>query len=111
MKTKIESYEIRAQFDGTVRSVKMKVGDIVGGTSSSTTNDEGVIYIENADRVNIIVSLDQMDIVKVKPGQAANIRFSAFPDKTFTGAIAEISNTPSSDSSSVSYSVIVSMSR
>lgn len=111
MKTKIESYEIRAAFDGTVRTVKMKVGDMLnyGGT---TNTDEGVIYIENADRINIMVSLDQLDIVKVKVGQSASIRFSAFPDQVFSGAITEIANTPSTaDASSVSYVVTVSTAR
>lgn len=111
MKTKEESYEIRAPFSGTVRSIKFKVGDIIGGGGTSDNSaTEKVLLLENSDIINIKASLNQLDIIKVKMKQKADLFFEAIPDATLSGEITEISSTPSSDGGSgfSMYEVIIS---
>ncbi len=51
----------------------------------------------------ITLSLDQIDIVKVKPGMPAKIVLDAFPKETYTGTVASISAVPTETSGVVSY--------
>lgn len=110
LRTKEESYEIRAPFSGTIRTIKMQVGDILGSSSQWST-DEKFILLENSELINIKVALNQLDIVKVKLGQKANISFEAVPDANLEGTISEISSTPSADQNSggmSTYEVVIS---
>lgn len=111
LKTKEESYEIRAPFAGTVRSIKIKIGDVLGNGESSDADK--IILLENSDIINVKVALNQLDIIKVKIGQEANISFEAVPDALLVGHITEISSTPSGEDSSAfaSYEVIISAER
>lgn len=71
--TKEESYEIRSPFVGTIRTIKVKVGDVVSGDASG----EKWILLENSDIINVKVALNQLDIIKVKIGQKARVTFEA----------------------------------
>lgn len=88
--TKEESYEIRAPFSGIIRSIKIKTGDIMGSDSAN----QKWILLENSDIINIKVALNQLDIIKVKLGQKADIAFEALPGVDIEGKITEISSTP-----------------
>lgn len=46
----------------------------------------------------INLSLDQVDIVKIKPGMRANISLDAFPGEMYTGSVASISALPTETS-------------
>ena len=58
----------------------------------------------------IVISLDQIDIVKVKPGMNAKIILDAFPKETYTGTVARISALPTETSGVVSYEATVVLS-
>lgn len=109
MRTKEELYEIRAPFAGTIRSIKMQVGDILGGDSS---DNEKVILLENADIIHIKASLNQLDIIKVEMGQEATLTFDAIPGAELTGQVTEIASTPNNmDSSLAMYSITIAAER
>ena len=75
----------------------------VGDTTLST---EGVL-IENKDMYEITLSLDQIDIVKIKSGMTARVVLDAFPKKTYTGTVSKISAIPIETSGVVSYEATV----
>lgn len=114
LKTREESFEIRAPFSGTIRSIKMQVGDVLGGNSGSNEGEK-TILLENSEIINVKVALNQLDIVKVNLGQTANISFEAVPDAMLEGKITEISSTPTTQGDNVgglsSYEVIISAKR
>lgn len=108
MQTKSESYEIRAPFSGTIRSIKIKVGDIIGTEAADTEKN---ILLENSDLINVKLAINQLDITKVHIGQDANITFEAVPDALLVGKITEISSTPTADpngGNATTYEVIIS---
>ena len=115
LRTKEESYEIRAPFDGTIRAIKMKTGDVLGGGNNNSENtEEKVILLENSDIINIKVALNQLDIIKIKLNQEADISFEAVPDALLKGRITEISSTPTNSNgydSFASYEILVSAPR
>jgi RND family efflux transporter MFP subunit len=89
---KLKNYTLFAPFSGVVRKSDIKTGD------NLTTNTESYIYMENPDLVEVIASMDQVDVVKIKRNQQATVRFDAFPEDVFTGSISEIDSNPKDDS-------------
>lgn len=112
LRTKEETYEIRAPFAGTIRAIKFKTGDVLGKSDGNADADK-VILLENSEIINVKVGLNQLDIVKVKMKQKATITFEAVPDAKLEGTITEISSTPSDSSGSglPTYNVIISAER
>ncbi len=110
MSAKEETFEIRAPFSGTVRSIQFKIGDIIGWANGDTTWAEKVLLLENSDIINIKVALNQLDIIKVQMNQRADIFFEAVPDAAISGEITEISSTPSNnnDTGLAAYDVVIS---
>ena len=112
LRTKEETYEIRAPFAGTIRAIKFKTGDVLGKSDGNADVDK-VILLENSEIINVKVGLNQLDIVKVKMKQKATITFEAVPDAKLEGMITEISSTPSDSSGTglSTYNVIISAER
>ncbi|MBU1018263.1 HlyD family efflux transporter periplasmic adaptor subunit [Patescibacteria group bacterium] len=105
VKDDASKYEIIAPFDGIVRQIDYKSGDNI------LSDDDKFVYIENPNLLGITILLDQIDIVRVEEGQAANIVFDSLPEKTFTGTIDEVNQTPVDSSGVISYSVSITLNR
>jgi HlyD family secretion protein len=82
-----------APFDGIVTRRNIEEGEnvVVGtmnnaGTQLLTVADMSVIQAE--------VEVDETDIPSVRIGQSAKITIDAIPDKSFTGKVTEIGNSP-----------------
>lgn len=106
-----EDYEIRAPFAGTIRTIKIQIGDTLG--QSDSNDAEKVILLENSDIINIKASLNQLDIIKIKLWQEASVNFDAIPDASLIGEIVEISSTPaeSANSGLATYPIIIAVNR
>jgi hypothetical protein len=102
----LKDYQIYATFDGIIRDIPWVVGDTV--TTSSSTSTEN-ISITNSGGYEIRVSLDQVDIVKIKTGMIAKISLDAYADNTFTGVVSSVSPTPIETSNVVSYTAKILM--
>lgn len=102
----LKDYQIYSTFDGVIRDIPWVVWDTV--TSSSSTSAEN-ISITNSGGYEIRVSLDQVDIVKIKPGMNAKISLDAYANSTFTGTVSSVSPTPVESSNVVSYTAKILM--
>lgn len=102
LKTK---YEIHAPFDGVVSTIDFKVGD------NLVADDTKYVYIQNPDLVQLSISLDQIDVVKVKVGQSVEVVFDALPTQTFTGTIETVDPAPVESSGVVSYAATITINR
>ncbi|MBX9808774.1 efflux RND transporter periplasmic adaptor subunit, partial [Candidatus Gracilibacteria bacterium] len=102
----LRDYQIYATFDGVIRNIPWVVGDTV--TTSSSTQAEN-ISITNSGGYEIQVSLDQVDIVKIREGMSAKISLDAYADSTFTGTVSAVSPTPIEASNVVSYTAKILM--
>lgn len=98
----LKDYQIISPFDGTIRDIPWQLGD----TTTSTEN----VSIENTGAYEIQVSLDQIDIVKIREGMIAKISLDAFADTTFSGTVSSVSATPTESSSVVSYTAKILLS-
>ena len=82
-----------APFDGVVTRRNIEEGEnvVVG-----TMNNAGTILLTVADMsiIEAEIEVDETDIPFVQLGQPARITIDAIPDKTFTGKVTEIGNSP-----------------
>jgi len=83
---KIENYLLKAPFDGVVNAMTLKVGDNL----STNANENKHIYIVNPNIMEVTMSFDAIDVVKVHKWMEAQVTFEAFPGKTFTGVLDSI---------------------
>lgn len=81
-KDKLGDYNVRAPFDGTIAIVSVKKLDsISSGTSVATL----ITKKQLAE-----ITLNEVDVAKIKVGQKTTLTFDAIPDLSITGEVAEI---------------------
>ena len=87
----LEDYVIQAPFDWVITKVDYQVGDRL------TENSDKHISIVNPKMIEILVSINQTDIVKVKKDMPADITLATYPDKPLKWTVTEIDKTPTID--------------
>ncbi|MDD2745813.1 MAG: HlyD family efflux transporter periplasmic adaptor subunit [Candidatus Gracilibacteria bacterium] len=102
-KKNLDKYRIEAPFDGVIRQIDFKVGD------NLVSDDTKYVYIDNPNTLEISATLDQIDIAKVKIGQAVKVTFDSFADVSFTGSVTQVNSTPISTSGVTSYTIKMAM--
>ena len=94
-KDNLSNYYVLAPFDGTIASVTGEVGDIASSTLGSLITNQKIA----------LLSMNEVDVAKIKLGQKATITFDAIPDLSMTGTVAEIDTVGTVSQGVVSYSV------
>lgn len=102
----LDNYQITAPFDGTIDTIGFKVGDTVSYNAGSSANG---ITVSNPDSYQVTTLIDQIDIVKVQPGQPVGITFDAYPGYTITWTIGSIDPTPVTSAWVVSYKATINL--
>ena len=95
--------QIVSSIDGTVVEVTIKVGEMASpGVRAITVAalDRWVVKTNN---------LTEIDVVRLEPGQAAEVVLDALPDTPLQGTIREISQTFTDNRGDVTYEVIVDL--
>jgi HlyD family secretion protein len=82
-----------APFDGIVTRRNIEEGEnvVVGTMNNAGTN---LLTVADMSIIQAEVEVDETDIPSVHIGQPAKITIDALPDRTFTGKVAEIGNSP-----------------
>lgn len=87
----------------------MSVANLSSDSSTSTniaTQSVGVITNPN-NKITASISLTEIDVVNVTPGQKVTLTLDAFQDKTFTGEVLAINTNGQSTSGVTSYPTII----
>jgi len=84
---------IESPIDGLIVRRNIEQGETV---VTGTMNNAGTVLLQIADMsiIEAEVEVDETDIPFVKIGQAAKVKIDAIPDKTFTGKVTEVGNSP-----------------
>jgi multidrug efflux pump subunit AcrA (membrane-fusion protein) len=97
---------LRAPYTGTIATVGVQAGDVVGGatstgasSSSSGSTSTSQFEIVKLSHYEMSVSLTESDIGKVKQGQLATVTVSATGEK-LAAKVVDVGVLPSSDTSS-----------
>ncbi len=96
-KEALDNYYLRAPFAGVVANLNVKIGETVSqGTAA------GILI--TAEKL-AEVSLNEVDVAKVKTGENATLAFDAFPDLKIAGKVAEIDTVGTVSQGVVTYNV------
>jgi HlyD family secretion protein len=125
LQKELADYMIYAPADGTFT---MNASSNTSGTnqnSSSSSSSTGVSdkwqvgdevkagqivgIIDDAAGLVVTVSIDEVDIAKIKLGQKADITFDALPDQKFTGTVSDISDVGVVSNSAATFDVKVAL--
>lgn len=99
------NYTIMAPISGTVIKKTSKVGDKVQNSGSAAAL--AVIYDMSSLTFNM--SVDELDISKVKEGQKVTVTADAFPGQSFAGAVTNVSLEGTSSNGVTNYPVTVTL--
>jgi HlyD family secretion protein len=89
----LSKVRIESPINGIVTRRNIEEGEMV---MIGTMNNAGTVLLTIADMsvIEAEVEVDETDIPTVQLGQIAKISIDAVPDKTFTGKVTEIGNSP-----------------
>ncbi len=97
LKDDLEDYYVYSPFEGTISQLNVKLGDL-------TVNNQIIGTLITNQKIAKI-SLNEIDIAKVKIGQKAKLTFDAYPDLVLYGKVIEISPTGKEEQGVISYDV------
>lgn len=80
----LEYTRLRAPFGGIITSRQLEPGEVV-------LPGREVLTVSDLTRVDVKIFVDETEIGRVKPGQAARVRVDTFPEKVYEGAVSYIS--------------------
>lgn len=94
---KLADYSVRAPFDGTVAQISLKKGDNASSGAATAT----LITTQKIAEI----SLNEIDVSKVKTQQKATLTFDAIDGLSITGEVAEIDSIGTATQGVVTYNV------
>lgn len=100
----LDDYRITAPISGTVIEKNFKAGDKVDGSSSGAM---AVIY--DMSSLKMQMSVNELDIGKVRAGQSVDITAAALPGEHYTGTVERVSVNGSTKEGFTTYPVTVTI--
>lgn len=99
--SKLADYSIRAPFDGIVTGLDVDGGDTISQTA--------VLASVITKEMKAVISLNEVDVVKVHVGDTVNLTPSALPDMILTGHIAKLDTLGTTTQGVVSYGAEITL--
>ncbi len=98
----VEGDTIYSPMKGTVLKINVSEEEVVDRTTALLT-------IADLDDMEVIISVDELDINKIKLGQTANITSDVYPNEKFTGKVSRISMEGTSQNGVTTYDVKIKL--
>ncbi len=98
---------IRAPISGTVTQLNVKAGEIITSGRSAFSQSPVLMTVSDLSKIVVRLYVNEVDIGKIKVGQRAEIRASAYPDMGFAGEIVSIAKSGQQSRNLVSFEVMV----
>src|SRR5688572_10600479 len=95
---------IESPIDGLVISRNVDVGQTVAASMSAPT-----LFVLAADltKMQVLASLDESDVGRIRPGQDVRFRVDAFPTDEFTGSVTQVRLQPTTVQNVVTYQTVI----
>lgn len=103
-RTNLEYATIRSPVNGTVISRNVDVGQTVAASFQTPTLFS---IAEDLMKMQVDTNVDESDIGRAVLGQTVTFTVDAWPEKTFTGEVAQVRNSPIVTQNVVTYNVVV----
>jgi HlyD family secretion protein len=102
--TNLEFATIRSPVDGIVITRSVDVGQTVAASFQTPTLFS---IAEDLTKMQVDTNVDESDIGRAALGQTVTFTVDAWPEKTFTGEVAQVRNSPIVTQNIVTYNVVV----
>jgi HlyD family secretion protein len=102
--TNLEYATIRSPVDGIVISRNVDVGQTVAASFQTPTLFS---IAQDLTKMQVDTSVDESDIGRAALGQNVTFTVDAWPEKSFTGTVAQVRNSPIVTQNVVTYNVVV----
>ncbi len=95
---------IESPIDGLVISRNVDVGQTVAASMSAPT-----LFVLAADltKMQVLASLDESDVGRIRPGQIVRFRVDAFPTEEFVGNVTQVRLQPTTVQNVVTYQTVI----
>jgi HlyD family secretion protein len=95
---------IESPIDGLVISRNVDVGQTVAASMSAPT-----LFVLAADltKMQVLASLDESDVGRIRPGQLVRFRVDAFPTEEFSGNVTQVRLQPTTVQNVVTYQTVI----
>jgi HlyD family secretion protein len=100
----VERTQIRSPVDGIVVKRTVEVGQTV---AASLQAPELFVIARNLDDMQVEVSIDEVDVSRVNPGQKASFTIDAFAGRHFDGTVAQVRKAAVNNQNVTTYTVVV----
>lgn len=87
---KMGDVTIRAPIAGTVIEKGVEQGQIIASASANVSGGTTLVKMADLATVQARALVDEVDIGRIQPGQAATVEVEAYPGRTFRGAVTKI---------------------
>jgi len=101
-KRRVESLVLRAPFAGVVENVPADMGQLVTAATP-------IVTLADYSAFHVVVSVDELDISKLRVGQEASISLEALPDSDISGTVEKIDIAGNQTTAVVTYDVMVTI--
>lgn len=98
----VQGDTIYSPVKGTVLKVGVSEDEVVDRTTTLMT-------VADLENMEVVLAVDELDIMKIKLGQQANITSDAFKDEEFTGKVTKISMEGLNQSGVTTYDVTIKL--
>ncbi len=102
MKDLAERDTVYSPMKGTVLKIDVSEEEVVDRTTALMT-------VADLESMEVKISVDELDINKIKLGQQANITSDVYPDENFTGKVSKISMEGNSQNGVTTYDVTIKL--
>jgi len=97
---------IRAPISGVVISRSVDVGQTVAASLQAPTL---FVIANDLSRMQVLASVDEADVGRIRTGQEVTFRVDSFPDRTFRGRVEQVRLQPTVAQNVVTYSAMISV--
>lgn len=98
----LERATLRAPFDGVVFQVNVTAGEMASAGQPAIT-------LLDSSRFHIVVSVDEIDVGRLRQGQVAQVTLDALPDAAITGTVEHIAPVATFEGGVVYYEVTIGL--
>lgn len=99
-KTILDKTSIISPIDGIIAALNVNAGDNISSSKVAAT-------VLDPDQMQVVVSVDELDIDKIKIGSKAKVDLDAVPGKTFDGEVTKIATLGKTTNGVTNYDVTV----
>ena len=81
---------IYSPMDGIISKLSVELGERVVGTSQMAGTE--MFRVADFSQMEVLVDVNENDIIRLNPGDSAQITVDAYTDRTFHGVVTEVAN-------------------